>query len=132
MADDAKAKNDKAKEKDDKKKKKAAAGEGGEFPYVEVLTGMGWSDEGNPGEFMKDDPRLVVFTYPDGYRVMLDGNPIDEGNDPEKLHSLIEQAEEVGIDSLKPPQHYAGAKTASYYYIYVKPALVEQAFDPTP
>ena len=97
-------------EKDEKKESKTA---GGEFPLVEVLASMGWSDEGNPGEWMKDDPRLVVMTYSDGYRVYLDGNPIAEGDNAEILHSLIEQAEEVGIDSLKPPQHYASIKTAA-------------------
>lgn len=89
------------------------AAEGGELPFVEVLTSMGWSDQGNPGEWMKDDPRLFVMTYPDGYRVYLDGNELAEGDNPEELHRIIEQAAEVGIDSLKPPQRYASKEACA-------------------
>jgi hypothetical protein len=79
--------------------KEAAAGmpaEGGEFPYVETLVGMGWSDEGEPGHFMKDSDRVEILTYHDGYEVYVDGELYETGDNTDELQNMLVIIGEAG------------------------------------
>jgi ribosomal protein L37AE/L43A len=68
----------------------------GEFPFVEVLVSMGWSDEGDPGVFMKDDSRVEIRVDHYGYQVEVDGQVTEAGSDPEELHRIVEDFDELG------------------------------------
>ena len=82
----------------------AVALEGGEFPYVETLVGMGWDDTGEPGHFMKDGPRVEVLTFHDGYQVYVDGELYEEGDNVDELQNTLEVVNELGVDSLNAHQ----------------------------
>jgi len=87
--------------------KEAAAGmpaEVGEFPYVETLVGMGWSDEGEPGHFMLGDSRVEVLTYTDGYEVYVDGELYESGDNVDELQNTLELVAELGVDALNAHQ----------------------------
>lgn len=87
--------------------KEAAAGmpaEVGEFPYVETLVGMGWSDEGDPGHFMLNDSRVEVLTYTDGYEVYVDGELYESGDNVDELQNTLELVAELGTDALNAHQ----------------------------
>lgn len=93
--------------KKDEKKDAAApavALEGGEFPYVETLIGMGWDDTGEPGHFMKDSNRVEILTHHDGYEVYVDGELYESGDNVDELHNVLEIVAELGIDSLNAHQ----------------------------
>jgi hypothetical protein len=98
--------------------KEAAAGmpaEVGEFPYVETLVGMGWSDEGEPGHFMLNDSRVEVLTFTDGYQVFVDGELYEEGDNVDELQNTLEIVAELGTDALNAHQA-ADDKTACAGY----------------
>jgi len=82
----------------------AMALEGGEFPFVETLVGMGWDDTGDPGHFMKDNNRVEVLTYSDGYEVYVDGELYESGDNVDELHNTLEIVDELGIDALNAHQ----------------------------
>jgi len=74
--------------------KAAPQTETGEFPYVEALSGMGWSDEGDPGTFMGPETgnRVVVHTSPNGWEIYADGELVDSGTSTDELVNQLELA----------------------------------------